>query len=232
MAAPKIHRISNLGRCGNIPLCNMNVKVAADRITSDNDAVTCGSCHRSMWRSWGMEPPPTLSRNLGGRKQDTMTKKKKMTTPQKRKVWNEITPNALVDITFADISKFHIDYNGDLTMDVSAESLPREILASIAKGTPVQFEADSDWDPEGGEEGLHYENCEYVFRMADPCIFAIKITQQGKRRSRVYLGSLNETMVLEEGNANIDIGCQSLSRADAEAAAIAIFEWLGYEVSQ
>jgi len=55
----KIHRANSEGT----PLCG---KDASDT-TEVNDDVTCGSCHRSMWRSWGMEPPSTLSRKLGGR---------------------------------------------------------------------------------------------------------------------------------------------------------------------
>jgi hypothetical protein len=56
----KLHRTSRNGK----PLCG---RPHGD-VTPLNDDVTCGLCHRSMWGSWGVEPPAWVSRNKGGRK--------------------------------------------------------------------------------------------------------------------------------------------------------------------
>ena len=42
--------------------------IETTQLTENNDEVTCGLCWRSMWGSWGVEPPTWVSRNKGGRK--------------------------------------------------------------------------------------------------------------------------------------------------------------------
>ncbi len=164
-----------------------------------------------------------------------MSKKKKstkrpakMTNAQKRKVWNEITPGALVDIKFTSIDTMEIDSDGDISLECGV-MLPRSMLGVIASGSHQQFEAGDNFDPDDYDT-LYHEGDEYNFNPADPCIRSIVISQPGTRRARVYLPSLEETMILEDGSGTIEIGCRSLNKKDAEAAAVAILKWLDWDI--
>jgi hypothetical protein len=158
---------------------------------------------------------------------------KKMTVAQKRKLFKALTPGSMVNITFAPIDAFEIDFDGDITMDRSGVTLPREMLSAIAGRTSEQFEVDSDWDDEdGGNPGFYQDGDDFYFEPGDPCIHAITIAKHGKKVRRLLLRSLDETLEIREGEPHITIGCRTLDKEDAEKAATAIFEWLGYEVEK
>lgn len=161
----------------------------------------------------------------------TKTKRpKKMTTAQKRKVWKEITSEAEIAISFASIQSFDIDEDGDIRLAGGPSTcLPHTMLGQIVSGTPVTFYADEEHSPD--DFLLWIDGGEFYLPPDSDCIHAIEITQHGTKRTRIELGSIDEEMVLVADSDAIDIGCRRLSKKDAEAAAIAIFEWLDYEVS-
>jgi len=233
-AQAKIHR--SLSFTEDTPLCNQNIRLPTELVTGDNNAVTCGSCKRSMKHSWGVDidaPKPRKRNDMATKKKTTKKKSTKcapkMTVTQKCKVFDQITPGALVDIKFSGIETFAIDYDGDIEMTHSGVLLPRSMLCGIANGEYHTFEADEEFGSEVND-ALHSEGEAFSFSPADPCIYAIVITEHGTKTARVRLNSINETMVLKEGESEISIGCRSLTKKDAEAAATAIFKWLGYEV--
>lgn len=160
---------------------------------------------------------------------------KKMTPAQKRKVWGQINPNAIVDIAFADIGAFTIDEDGDIYLD-HGYCLDRSLLSMIVAGATLSFEVDEDFG-EGdacfgdSSSSFYLDGNEYTFSPGDKCIHSIAISKHGNRRTHVEMKSIEETMTLEEGSQTVSIGCRSLSKNDAEKAATAIFKWLGYEVA-
>ena len=162
-------------------------------------------------------------------KKKSTRKAAKMTSAQKRKVWSEITPNAMIDIKFCGIETFDIDYDGDLSLQFGV-MLPRTMLGAIASGRPQQFEADEEFDPEDYGT-VYHDGDDFQFNPTDPCIHSIVITQPGKRRVRVELSSISETMVLEDGSDTISIGCRSLNKKDAELAGVAILKWCGWDIT-
>lgn len=224
----KVHR--SLLFTEDTPLCNQNRRLPMELVTADNNAVTCGSCKRSMKTSWGIDidaPKPRKKNTMATKKNKATRPKRKMTVAQRKKIWDQITPGTTVDIWFAKIEDFNIDMFGDLTTE--SGDLPRQFLAQIAKGEAVRCIASGEWSeyeqtfdlPCGDEHELFHH---------EAVIHAASIVALGTTK-RLRLDSIDETMVLDANNKKaIKIGCRTLNKADADKAAHAIFEWLGYEV--
>lgn len=153
-----------------------------------------------------------------------------MSISQKRKVWEQINGGADVKIWFTPIQTFNIDFDGDMELPGGGHAmLPRDWLADLVAGNGIEFTADSEW---GVDEERWFESDgeSWNFGPTDSFIHAVKISKPGTSR-HLRLASIDETMILDSKSSDhISIGCRTLMKEDAEKAAIAIFEWLGYEV--